>query len=442
MEFFTALANQVVWFGVVCKGGKLTFSISAFVCDAPARAFLKGVKGHTAYSACERCCQSGVWNGKMTYPEVNAIKRTDIAFDEMQDPEHHNKRSPLSDLGIGMVSQFVIDYMHLMCLGVVRRLIWLWQSGPVAVKCRLGANCISSISDRLISLKSFMPLEFARKPRSLNEWQRWKATEFRQFLLYTGPVVLLGKLSDVAYNNFMLFSVAIFVLLDKSSSVSEIDYANELLVLFVQHFCALYGSDMVVYNVHNLVHLADDARQYGCLDNVSAFCFENFLGRLVKLVRKPSKPLEQIANRLFEQKDLPLYSGKTENNMDMSANPIEEHHSNCIPSSFGICRQYRRISINGVLISVQTGNNCITIDNDVVIVRNIVVRNGKKLLIYQKFQDKQDFYNYPCQSSRFKIYQVSNVRNELFVGKLEDFKTKNVMLPCNDSYVIIPLLHI
>lgn len=74
----------------------------------------------------------------------------------------------------------------------------------------------------------------------MNEWQRWKATEFRQFLLYTGPVVLLGKLSDVAYNNFMLFSVAIFVLLDKSCSVSEIDYANELLVLFVQHFYELY----------------------------------------------------------------------------------------------------------------------------------------------------------------------------------------------------------
>lgn len=100
----------------------------------------------------------------MTYPEVNAIKRTDVAFCEMQEPEHHNKRSPLSDLGIGMVSKFVIDHMHLVCLGVVRRLIWLWQSGPVAVKFRLGANCISSISDRLISLRSFMPMSLLENP--------------------------------------------------------------------------------------------------------------------------------------------------------------------------------------------------------------------------------------------------------------------------------------
>jgi hypothetical protein len=447
LDFLTEFVDEcrkLLQHGVVYNGFVIKLAFSAFVCDTPAHAFLKGTKGHTAYSACERCCQTGIWNGKMTYPEVNASKRTDIAFDEMQDPEHHNKRSPLSDLGIGMVSQFVLDYMHLVCLGVVRRLIWLWQSGPIVTKCRLGANCITSISDKLISLRAFMPREFARKPRLLNEWQCWKATEFRQFLLCTGPVVLLGKLSSSAYSNFMLLSVAMFVLLSKSSSDSEIDYAHDLLVLFVQHFSGLYGSDMVVYNVHNLVHLADDARQYGCLDNVSAFCFENYLGRLIKLVRRPSKPLEQIVHRLMERKALPVCSHKTDNSSGTSpnANTIEEHHSNVIPSSLGICRQYKRLTMDGVCISVQAGDNCVTIGHDIAIVRNIVIQNGEKLLINQKFQDQRDFYTYPCPSSRFRIYQVCGIRNELLVGNLNDFITKNVMLPYNDSYVIIPLLHV
>jgi len=91
--------------------------------------------------------------------------------------------------------------------------------------------------------------EFARKPRSLLEWQRWKATEFRQFLLYTGPVALLAKLPDVVYNNFMLLYVGVFILLDKhlSNSCKYINYAEELLVMFVKHYSDLYGSDMVVF---------------------------------------------------------------------------------------------------------------------------------------------------------------------------------------------------
>lgn len=143
-----------------------TFIISALICDAPAQAFLKNTKNHSAYSACERCIQSGVWQGKITFPENDAAKRTDLSFDDMEDPEHHRGLTPLSELHIGMVSQFVLDYMHLVCLGIVRRLIWLWLNGPVNRHCRLSGKCIADISDKMINLRQFIPVEFVRKPRS------------------------------------------------------------------------------------------------------------------------------------------------------------------------------------------------------------------------------------------------------------------------------------
>ena len=97
--------------------------------------------------------------------------------------------------------------MHLICLGVVRKLVWLWLCSPLELRRRLSAHQVAEISDNLISMKPFIPKEFARKPRSLSEWQRWKATEFRQLLLYTGPVVFASKLPDAVYHNFLLLSV-------------------------------------------------------------------------------------------------------------------------------------------------------------------------------------------------------------------------------------------
>ena len=77
-----------------------------------------------------------------------------------------------------------------------------------------------------------------------------------------------------------------------------LDYANKLLIGFVQHFADYYGDNMVVYNVHSLIHLVDDVKHYGPMDQFSTFLFESFLGRLKKLVRKKHQTLPQIVRRL------------------------------------------------------------------------------------------------------------------------------------------------
>lgn len=124
----------------------------AFVCDAPARAFIKCIKGHTGYRACERCTPKGVYtDGKMTFPEMTAAPRTDSQVDEMVDEGHHNGVSPLKELGIGLVSHFVLDYMHLVCLGIVRKLIYLWIKGPL--KCRVSATLLKIISKHMVSIR-------------------------------------------------------------------------------------------------------------------------------------------------------------------------------------------------------------------------------------------------------------------------------------------------
>ena len=52
--------------------------------------------------------------------------------------------------------------MHLVCLGVMRRLLWLWRKGPL--QGRISSRNLESISNLLVGLVGFIPGEFSRKP--------------------------------------------------------------------------------------------------------------------------------------------------------------------------------------------------------------------------------------------------------------------------------------
>lgn len=56
---FLVELNNLVQNGISVGDDVLTVSVGSFICDAPARAFLKCTKGHNAYYACERCTIKG-----------------------------------------------------------------------------------------------------------------------------------------------------------------------------------------------------------------------------------------------------------------------------------------------------------------------------------------------------------------------------------------------
>ena len=94
MHHFVAEYNEVRANGFSHNGVLFRITVTTVICDAPARALVKNIKSYSGYHGCDKCIQSDVWNGKMTFPETDATLRTDVSFDEMRDEEHHKGPSP------------------------------------------------------------------------------------------------------------------------------------------------------------------------------------------------------------------------------------------------------------------------------------------------------------------------------------------------------------
>ena len=150
-------------------------------------------------------------------------------------------QAPFASLPIGMVSQVLLEYMHLVCLGVMKKLLSAWVSGSFTFFSKLPALNTSVISTRLNSLARYCPLDFARRPRAIEKYCKYKATEFRQFLLYTGSVVLYGGLNDEIYKSFLILQAAIMILVSESPSSPHLRFAESALGTFVLRDEELYG---------------------------------------------------------------------------------------------------------------------------------------------------------------------------------------------------------
>lgn len=416
--------------GVIFNGMKYFIKFRAFICDAPARSFVLQIKGHTGYSACTKCSTKGTYIlNRVTFPELDAPRRTDNSFLNREDGNHHHttNRLGLENIEIGCVTQFPLDYMHCVLLGVMKQLLTLW----LKVKRRpfsLSSAVVEEISKLMLLLCPQVTFEFKRKPRSLDNFERFKATEFRLFLLYIGPVVLKNKLPSLYYNHFLKFHVAIRILSDPVDCITNNKVANELLNDFVLDFSVLYGEHTITFNLHNLIHVAEDVLNFGHFDSYSAFKFENYMQVLKKRVRKGSQPLKQLVNRIREEESMTESFG----------------HNVCNFPDFKI--QLRDGSYTSVLLkehklSIRSPNNFCLVQNKIVKITKIENLSNGVLFTGNPVKKLVSFYNKPIESSFLKMYSTDKVQFESEI-KFPNQSIKKVLHLClNEKSVFIPNIH-
>lgn len=192
-------------------------------------------------------------------------------------------------LGINVVDDSPIDYMHVVCLGTMSRLLTHWMKVVPNFK----DGCDTYIDQML----AYWPNELPRKGRHLSNISNFKATEFRAWILYYGPYVMRFFLSQQQFEHFLLLHHALRLLFLMPQKEEYLQQSEECLKEFLVKWPTVYPNLALTYVVHSMEHLPEDCRNTGTTpDDFSAFPYESYLRRVKRNYHGGGGQLEQVYN--------------------------------------------------------------------------------------------------------------------------------------------------
>lgn len=448
--------------GVEINGFKLTIQLRAFICDSPARSFIKGTfifytifeilttnlflgtVNFNSLHGCLKCCTVGVHSTLVRtniFPQTLAPKRTNEGFRGGEYDDHYQvykvreggklKRitvvSPLLKLPIDMVEDVIVsDSLHLLHLGITKRLLISYKDGHNGLEIKKWSNSeIEHISTTLKSIR--LPVEIHREVRGIDCVGHWKGTECASFLHYIGIILLKHYINEDHFNNFAnLFCAVIICSADYYKQYLPV--ARKLFEDFINNYFVHFNA--ITSNVHNLIHVVDEVKRFGPLHTISSYPFENHLAQLKKLVRSGKDPLEQIANRITEKRFVTKSESKSAVTYPLVKYPVKTD-----PSKFS----HIELSDSFVLTAKEQDRYFLTKQSNVVAMEyaNLTSICGRQLL------DCTDIFTEPFSSSWLKVYKTKCISKlgSPTIYDLNQILCKLVAVSIHGETSFVPLLH-
>lgn len=442
LDDFVAEYDNLETTGFILNNIRVFLKIKAIICDAPARSYVKSVKGHTAGNGCDKCYVTGKKGSKMCFCGTSAFSRTDDEFRNKNDPDYHKGASPFEQSSVDMVKDFAIDYMHCILLGIVKKLLRIWLGFNGANIHKLKNKDIRMISALCYELAKTCPSEFSRKPRSLEELSHYKATELRAILLFTGMILFKDFVTEEVYENFLDLMIAMKILLHPTLSQSMNAIAKRLLLKFNKEFQRIYGEDEVVYNVHQATHLADEALHFGNLDDVCSFPFESELYQFKLMKRRPNGALTQLCKRIYEKR----VNSNLLNDVERRDRFIGTHCNGPIPTEededFMVEDQFTTYTTKHLRFSVKKRDSYVyeTGRKRVGQIVNILQmkQSTEPVAAVRFFMSRTDYFVNPILSSQIGIHQIRNLSTEITYVAISKLK-KVWLMKRNDYFVAVEL---
>lgn len=129
---------------------------NAVLCDTQPRPQVKCIKGHNTFQGCEWCeALAKCGDSRSVHTHLGSGKKK-------RRPKHYSVHHSLLLVSV-VLSQFVLDYMHIVWLGHVKRLLPFLICGPHRFKLVLALR--QKISNCLHALRAAVPSGHFQQPR-------------------------------------------------------------------------------------------------------------------------------------------------------------------------------------------------------------------------------------------------------------------------------------
>ena len=199
------------------------------------------------------------------------------------------------------------EYMHGI-MGLVKQFLELWleTNSP----CNLKGHR-DEINRMLGSFKR--PDYVTRSPNTTKKISKWKANECRTFLLYLSLIILANFMTPRYLQHWMLFVLAIYLLLQDSVTENDIQKAEVMLNIFLRDFPTLYPVISLTYNFHTLNHYGLTTRRIGPLFSNNAFFWEDFNGSLSERIHGTKNQAIELVKTIQLFQGVQILKARVEN---------------------------------------------------------------------------------------------------------------------------------
>ena len=162
--------------------------------------------------------------------------------------------------------------MHSLLEGVVKSMFskWFGQENN-QMSCSL-RNYMQQIDQRVINIRP--PKYIPTTPRSIYCWKTWRAHEYLSFILYYALPVFVDIMEAEQFEHLIKLVKFLEIILSREILKENLIVAEEFIIAFVKDFSVIYSDTSMLSGVHELLHLVECTRNFGPLNNINCFPFE------------------------------------------------------------------------------------------------------------------------------------------------------------------------